>query len=91
MKLVKKSGKYRAPESSYDDLAAELDKPNPNVKKINDILDKLDLRFEKKGLDELGLKTFKFLHTKYSQSWLFANNTQNQILSRLNDFIYIYS
>lgn len=45
-------------------------------KKINDILDKLDLRFEKKGLDELGLKTFKFLYTKYSQLWLFANNTK---------------
>lgn len=78
-------------ESAYEDLVEELDSPNLDVEEINNVIDRLDARFQNKGLDELGLKTFKYLHTKYSKLWPLAGRTQNQILNRLQNLIYIYS
>ena len=76
----------------YDFLVKELDKANDiNVNKVNELMGKLDKHFQKGNLDELGLKTFKFLHSKYTKLWPLANNVQNKILNRLNSMEIIYN
>ena len=75
----------------YDDLTAELDKPIHDLPKINRILDKLNDYFTEGNLEDLGLKTFRYLHAKYSQIWSCPINTHNQILHRLENFISIFS
>lgn len=78
-------------DTCYDDLTAELDKPIHDVHKINRILDKLNKYFIDGKLEDLGLKTFRYLYAKYSQIWSCPIHTHNQILSRLDNFISIFS
>ena len=75
----------------YNHLVNELDKVNVNEIDVCDLIDKLDKHLQREGLDELGLKTFKFLHSKYTKLWPFADNVQNGILNRLGSLISAYS
>ncbi len=82
-------GKYNS-GFDYNSLVNELEKANINEVKVNKLIDKYDMSLQRENLEEFGLKTFKFLHSKYTKLWPLANDVQNKILSKLDSMICLY-